>query len=251
MLLTDSAADWNVLTAAADHGLAPGLYASGWYQWSPLLAPAFAVVAPMGLLGWRLMHVAAALALPTWQMRMLALVSWPLWLDISVGNVGIFIVVAAAWAIRGSYAGGLIFLTLTLLIPRPLMLPVAAWLLWRCTRLRLPFVVIVGALGSATLASGLAWEWGEALLRLSGGAASWSAGAGGWDFNIGPSRFVGGWWLIIGLPLAAWLTLQGRVGWASLAASPYLLPFYCLFALLEADDSKDSEAVRAASRSTS
>jgi hypothetical protein len=28
------------------------------------------------------------------------------------------------------------------------------------------------------------------------------------------------------VPLAAWLTLRGKLGWASLAISPYLLPYY-------------------------
>ena len=46
------------------------------------------------------------------------------------------------------------------------------------------------------------------------------------DFNLSPSRFVGLAWLIIGLPLAAWLTVRGRIGWAAMAISPYLLPYY-------------------------
>lgn len=40
-------------------------------------------------------------------------------------------------------------------------------------------------------------------------------------------------WVPIGLALAAWLTWKGRLGYASLAASPYWLPYYLLFALLE------------------
>lgn len=46
------------------------------------------------------------------------------------------------------------------------------------------------------------------------------------DFNLSPSRFIGLAWLVVGVPLAAWLTLRGRLGWASLAVSPYLLPYY-------------------------
>ena len=39
--------------------------------------------------------------------------------------------------------------------------------------------------------------------------------------------------MVIGLPLAAWLTWKGRLGLASLAASPYWLPYYLLMLLLE------------------
>ena len=45
-------------------------------------------------------------------------------------------------------------------------------------------------------------------------------------FNLSPSRFVGAWWMLIGLPLGAWLVLRGRIGWASMAISPYLLPYW-------------------------
>jgi hypothetical protein len=51
--------------------------------------------------------------------------------------------------------------------------------------------------------------------------------------NIGPSRFVGSWWLLVGLPFAAWLTIRGHVGWASLCVSPYWLPYYLLMPVLE------------------
>ncbi len=46
------------------------------------------------------------------------------------------------------------------------------------------------------------------------------------DFNLSPSRFLGLAWLIIGLPWAAWLTYRGRLGWASMAISPYILPYW-------------------------
>ena len=43
---------------------------------------------------------------------------------------------------------------------------------------------------------------------------------------------------IAGLALAVWLTWQGRLGFASLAASPYWLPHYLLMGLLEAQPNK-------------
>lgn len=40
-------------------------------------------------------------------------------------------------------------------------------------------------------------------------------------------------WVPIGLALGAWLTWKGRLGLASLAVSPYVLPYYLVMALLE------------------
>ena len=51
--------------------------------------------------------------------------------------------------------------------------------------------------------------------------------------NFGPSRLIGWWWIPIGLTAAIILTWRGRLGWASLAASPYWLPYYFLMPLLE------------------
>ena len=52
-------------------------------------------------------------------------------------------------------------------------------------------------------------------------------------FDVGPARLVGGWWIPMGLVLAAILTWRGRLGWASLAISPYWLPYYLMMPLLE------------------
>jgi hypothetical protein len=51
--------------------------------------------------------------------------------------------------------------------------------------------------------------------------------------NIGPSRFLGLAWLVVGVPLAAWLTVKGRIGLASLVISPYVLPYYLMMGLLD------------------
>lgn len=218
MLLTDSAADWAILSAPD--------YAAN-YRWSPLLIPVLEIVTMMPLLAWRLLHVVAALAMPTWPMRLLVLASWPFWFDVSLGNVLVFLVLAAAWALRGSTLAAVAFLALTLLIPRPLMIPVAAWLLWRRPDLRLPFLGLAAVLGAATLATGLTGEWVAVLFGSTSEIE--------WMFNVGPSRWLGAWWLLLGIPLAVWLTWKGRVGLASLAVSPYLLPYYLLFGLLHVE----------------
>jgi hypothetical protein len=106
------------------------------------------------------------------------------------------------------------------------MLPVAAWLLWKRPEWRLPFVAAFAAHAGAVFAMGWSADWLRALLAAGGDVAIPS--------NVGPSRFVGIIpWLCIGLPLAIWLTIKGRVGFASLAASPYWLPYYLLMPLLE------------------
>jgi hypothetical protein len=224
MMGFDSAADWAQFIAAGRHGIEPGLYDLT-YRWSPLMVPVLGALAPLGLGLWRLLHVVAALAMPTWPMRLFLLAAWPFWFDVSLGNVMTFVLLAAAWALRGSRVAGLAFLAMMLLIPRPLMLPVAAWLLWRQPELRIPFAVGAVVIGALTLATGLADEWIRVLISSTNEIE--------WMFNVGPSRWIGAAWLIVGIPLAVWLTWRGRVGFASLTVSPYWLPYYLMMPLLE------------------
>jgi len=128
------AVDWHHFVQASSRITQGGLYdfsADYGYRYSPVLAYAFAPLSLMGTLAWRLLHVVAALALPTWPMRIVTLLSWPFWFDVEAGNIMVFVLLAAAWAIRGNAIGSGAFLVLTLLAPRPLMLPVAACLLWK------------------------------------------------------------------------------------------------------------------------
>lgn len=105
------------------------------------------------------------------------------------------------------------------------MVPVLAWLLWRHPPSRLPFVGIAGISILGALATGWGAEWITQLARSDADINS--------VVNISPSRFIGLSWLLLGIPLSIWLTWRGRLGWASLAISPYLLPPYLLMAMLE------------------
>lgn len=224
-----AAADWTQYAEAGRRLTGGELYAvtsTYAYHYSPYLAYLFSLLAPLGVFGWRLLHVAGALALPSWPMRLLALAAWPFWYDVEAGNLVIFVVLAAAWALRGSRVATAAYLLMVVLIPRPLMLPVAAWLLWKRPEWRLPFVSLVLVHTAAIFATGWAAPWLNALLAAGGDIAIPS--------NVGPSRFIGPMWALIGLPLAAWLTWKGRLGLASLAASVYWLPYYLLVLLLEA-----------------
>jgi hypothetical protein len=61
--------------------------------------------------------------------------------------------------------------------------------------------------------------------------------------DIGPSLVLGAWWVPIGIILAVILTWRGRLGLASLAASPYWLPYYPAMLLLELADRVGSNRI--------
>ena len=223
------AVDWDQCIDAARRVFAGDLYAVSEqyaFPYSPLFAYLFVPISWLGNLGWRALHLAAALAMPTWPMRLITLVSWPFWFDVETGNVLTFVVLAAAWAIRGSRIGIGAYLVLTLLVPRPLMLPVAVWLLWKQPEWRLPFIALVVAMAGAVALSGWGEEWVRFILSISTQFGS--------PNNLSPTRVLGAAWLLLALPLAALLTWRGRLGLASLAVSyPYVLPYYLLFFVLD------------------
>ena len=200
------------------------------FVWSPIMAWLLAaVIIPAGY--WAL-FVARAATLPLLgrELAFLTVLSLPFWIDAINGNYFTFVVVAGVLALRGSRAGGLAFLALACLMPRPIQVPLAAFLLWHRTDLRVPFVAMVAVSAAVAVASGYAPDW---LAALS------SFGGEGRD-HMGPSRFVGSVWYLVGVPLAIWLTIKGRVGWAGLALSPYVLPQYLLAILWEIDRSSPS-----------
>ena len=219
--------DWRIFAEASDRVRTGELYAvtdTYAYRYSPLLAYLLGPLTALGPWAWRAAIVLSALALPTWPMRLAVLVSWPFWFDVQHGGTMTFALLAAAWALRDHKAAVVAYLALVLLIPRPLFLPVAAWVLWREPWVRAPFAGMAAAAVLGALATGYADEWIGRLLASSDEMGSL--------WNLGPSRLIGAAWLAIGVPLAAWLTWKGRVGLASLAFSPYLLPYYFLFGLL-------------------
>jgi hypothetical protein len=194
------------------------------YRYSPLFAYVMVPFVALGLTIWRLLHLAVLVFLP-WRVVLITLIAWPFWEDVNHGNVMTFALVFGWLAIAGSrWATGAYF-ALALLVPRPLMLPLFVWLLWRRPEWRLPVVAMTVAFAALTLATGEADAFVGALLR--------SDDMLGFPRNFGPSRWLGLWWLVIGIPLAAWLTWKHRVGWASLAVSPYLLPYHFIMVLLE------------------
>jgi hypothetical protein len=180
--------------------------------------------------------VAVLPLLRSWWLVVGCLITFPLWFDIQTGNLMIFVAVTGFWAIRGSRMAIGLFLLLTLLVPRPLMLPLAIWILWTRPAWRLPFVGLFVAHAAIVIVSGYAGEWLDALFRVGPELTS--------DYNYGPSRFIGLLWIPIGIVLAAWLTWRGRLGLASMAISPYWLPYYFLMLLLEAAQVRQESEIR-------
>jgi hypothetical protein len=189
------------------------------YHYAPQFAPVLGFITGAGIIAWRVAHFVALALLPSRTLSLLLLVSYPFWADVNTGNLMIFVLLAAAWAFRGNRVATGIYLALCVLIPRPIMVPLLAWLLWQRRAWRWPFVGMV-AIGVLTaIPTGYLPDWIGSF--VNSGVKDVAN-----DFNLSPSRFLGVAWLVIGLPLAAWLTIRGRVGWASMAISPYLLPYW-------------------------
>jgi len=218
-LYADVGVDWDIYTEAGQRYFTGGLYEWDGLPWryNPLLAPVFGLIAPIGYVGWSLLHFAALLVLPR-KMALLVLVSAPFWNDVYNGNTMTFVFVAAWQALAGRPVA---FFALSLLIPRPVMLPVLA-VLWRRWRL---FAVISIAIGLATLATGWVDEWVFAsdVANLSDGMIS----------DMSPANIVGPMWYPISFALAAGMTWKGWLGPASFLASAYWSLHYGLMLLLE------------------
>jgi hypothetical protein len=227
-----SGIDWGIMTHAADSiasGASPyattDLHGVSMFRWSPIAALIAVPIGAMGLTLWRILHFAALPLLRDPRLVVLILASWPFWDDVQLGNLLTFVVVAALLARQGSRVAAAVYLGLFLLIPRPVMAPMALWLLWKRPRWLVPFVLAGVAELAVVAAMGYLGPWSTALLNSGGDATN--------NTNLSPSALVGMAWLVVGLPLAALLMMKGHVGLASLTCSPYVFPYYLLFAFLE------------------
>ena len=216
MVLADVGYDWVIYVEAGERVLTGTLFDwEGVYAWSysPVLAYVFMLVAPIGYWGWTALHFAALAALRDRWLVVITLASWPFWSDVYAGNTITFVFVAAAATIRGSSWATAAYLILCLLMPRPLMLPVLLWVLWRRPPWRPIFAGMVLVNLILVVASGYGWAWIEVLAGVPEAVAATTR-------NIGPSAIIGGWWLVIGLPLAD--TSRGEAASVSRAWWPAL-----------------------------
>lgn len=227
--VSDAGYDWLTFREAGRRVLEGGLYKwENEYAWSysPLLAYLFAVIAPIGYLGWSVLHVVALLAVRDRWLIAITFMSFPFWADLYNGNTMAFVFVAAAGVLRQNSAATAAYLVLCLLMPRPVMLPLLAWVLWRQPAWRTWFAALVVVNALAVLGSGHGAAWVEALLRVPGAVSVSSR-------DLGPAVLLGLWWLPLSAVLAGVLLIRGRIGFASVAASPYWLPQYFIMLLLE------------------
>jgi hypothetical protein len=194
------------------------------YRYSPLFAYVVTPFTWLGIWVWRALHVAALLLLPR-RLALLALIAWPFWLDVAHANVMTFAAVSGYLALRGSRWGTASFVVLALLVPRPLYVPLLCWIAWKQPGSRLLMLGIACAYALLTVMTGEAIPF---LLSLTRGTELM-----GLEYNWGPSAILGPAWLIMGVPLGVWLTYRGNVGWAGIAISPHVLPYYLLALLWE------------------
>ena len=223
--------DWNVWAELPARLAAGTLYAhTGTYTWawSPLAAWLIAaVVLPLGPWAWAGLHFAVLPILRDGRLMLLVVSSYPFWMDTLMANAFTFSAITGYAAWRGSRWAALAYLALLVLMPRPVQLPLAALLLWHDRSLWRPFAAMVGLGLVTTVASGYALDWAQVLAGI--GVAYPSP-----EFNLSPTRLLGPVWLLVGIPLAIWLVVRKRPGWAGLAMTPYLVPQYLLILLLEA-----------------
>ncbi|MDQ3690368.1 MAG: hypothetical protein M3406_10105 [Chloroflexota bacterium] len=129
----------------------------------------------------------------------LTLLSWPFWHDVAEGNTMTFVLVAGVLALRGGRGAALVYIALYLLMPRPVQAPLAIWLLWQDPSIRLPALAILIFNALAVAASGYAAEWVAAMTEYGIGGAAVQV------HSIGPPRWLGSAWLLIGVPAGLWL----------------------------------------------
>jgi len=198
-------------------------YAFEWVRWSPPAVAVMVFLHPWGLWPVIAAHLVALAFLRDWRLIAIALLAWPFWEDALNGGVTTFAFVAGWAAIEGSSVGLAAFVLLAVLVPRPLMLPLLLWLAWHRSVAR--WLIAVAAFGVVvvSLAMNQLGPWIQRLAEIGTPPT----------FNLAPSALIGGWWLLLALPLAAWLMMRGRLGLASVAASPYVHLYYLVFLLLE------------------
>jgi hypothetical protein len=228
ILATPLPTDWALFVEASRRVWGRGLYeesATYAFRWSPVLAYALGPITALGPWLWRAGQVALAVAMPDRRLSLLVLLAYPFWFDVWLGNVNILILWLAAWALTGHRWAVVGFLVAAVLIPRPLVVPLVIYLLWRQPWTRIPFVAIFASHSGAVLATGWGPEWIGRLVATGSEMSS--------IFNLSPSRWIGLAWLPIGIALGAVAFVRGRPALAGLFVTPYVLPYYLLLPLAE------------------
>lgn len=228
ILTQDLPPDWMQLRFGGERVLAgesPYVWDSALrFRWSPVAAWLLVPLTAFGPWIWTAAQFAALVALRSLSLAVVTLLFWPFWQDVQAGNVMVFVLLAGVWALRGNAYGIGAWFVLALLIPRPLMLPLTAWLLWKHHEWRLPFAgMAIASVGLAAV-TGLLPDWIGALA-----ASTEEVYAERW----GPAVWLGLVGVIAASGAAVVLAWRGWVGAASLLISPYWLVYYPLVLILD------------------
>jgi hypothetical protein len=156
----------------------------------------------------------------------LLLLTAPFWLDVALGNNLVFSFVLA-WHARSSRAAALAFVAFAFLVPRPLYVPLLVWIWLAHPRWRVP----IGAVALLSLVGAFATGWADEWLRV---LATTSESEAANVNNFAPSAFLGVLWVVLAWPLAVIAYRRGWIGLSSVLASPYWLPYYFVFLILDA-----------------
>jgi hypothetical protein len=221
--------DWRLLTEAGwriTQGLDPYAHGVGDYnyKWSPLAAYVIAVIAPLGHQLTAVLVLVAMFAVDR-RIGLVWLFAWPLWVDLWSGLSFAFIPLTAVAAVKGSQTASLAWVALSVLIPRPMMLPVLGWLLVTRPALRLPALLVAAACLGGSFATGWGGEWMARLTEVVAGGDSFAL--------LAPGQWLGVAWWPVAIAASAGLAWQGRLGLASLVMSPYILIGYLQMLVLE------------------
>lgn len=243
-----AAVDWRQLIEAGTQiraGLNPYIGGTGpsggGFVWSPLAAWLFVPLSGLGLQVWKLLHVVAAVAMPTRRLRAATLLCFSFWSELALGNIMTFALLLAAWALRGQRWAEVVYVALVCLAPKPILLPVLVWLIWRRPALMVKTLIVVGLSNLAFVAvTGLAGAWFGALMHAGTELAK--------PTNLAPSAIVGAIWIPVGLVAAVVLFLRGGVVLASLFVSPYWFASYFVMPVLEFMNVERSETPWASER---
>lgn len=222
------APDWAVFAQVPNRLASGELFAPPDYnwRWSPVAAWLMVPIVAGGYWLFVLSHVAVLPLLGRW-LALMTLLSWPFWADALASNTMTFSVVAGVLALRGNRWAAIAYLALFVLIPRPILAPLSAWILWKDRRLWRPVAALIAGHAGLVLLSGYADAYIATLLEATNDVGN--------AWNLAPTRLIGYWWLIVGLPVGLWFGLRGWLGVASLAVAPYLLPQYLLVVLFDVD----------------
>ncbi len=227
LLFAPSPPDWQGLVDAAariSHGLDPYGFDEFAFRWSPLAAWLLVPFTAMGLLVWQLLHVAALAALPR-RLALIALVCFAFWVDVGMGNVVVFGFVLAYLALSRGRLFVVAFTVFALLVPRPLYVPLLIYLFLSRPEDRRSMLVASIGIVALTFATGWLPEWLNVLFTSGTDIAN--------PTNMAPSRLIGLAWLPAAWVAAVIAYRRGRLGLASLLASPYWLPYYFVMLLLD------------------